>query len=1129
MIFLAPRADDPGFSETFPHRYSLLLEMEPGEDEELVGDCLQRLSPVLLMRPAQFLLQWLVTRHRVHLNQPGALVFAALPHHTYRIYQAVIDCLEPATCKEPWLVSFLRTCVPTTQRNLHREVATSTTFLKFLCNQVTALSNHLSRQEDSKVGRSATLILTSLLGAIQQWGEVGEERLHALLAAILAGFKSGHEELIGVTSILTAALLPKVTFTDKAVARLTKAIGKISKKSATEESLHLVLLMARTQGPREGLVELVALHRPVIQAMTNQAKSEDEMLEAVDGVAYSLAELAMSLVPESGEKMVVSEQEIQLLSLLSSTVSLPLSPESAERVARTVVALSNCLSKDSEQVADMKTGLSKIVGKLETLHPEIHHSFLLQTDSSSITFLPGVESPTEEQVEVARLLNQNPVLLFFSSRLLVKCTDIKAVSKILKKHIRKLEKILASSTGFLLTQMDRSKLELLLLNLLRTASWVATPLLGPILRHLCSPDLASPTLLPQQELLFLPHLLTCAPATAKELLSSHLANMSPLLSLLSTLDPSSSMFSRALTQKLSLALQPAHLELVLSNQALRSSPGLITFLLRLAPLLVTRSDHNFSPVLARLLTTTLNDIPISWEVADKEEDNVTLVQTSGKENSLLWSVLFHCVSLLKDREWETTVLGELFGLVPILHEMGKGEEALKVGQLLKVSAGGPICYLSFLLDKAILAPPKLAFVCLHEAVGQGGSLTDQHQQELANLLPLCIHHLLSPDGRLQKLAFKVLSCFTGQGPLKPLVTFFNSHKTELINNVENLETILKQQSGEKLNETTCEHFLQLLLPLKPQIFTSTAPLFASLSTSKSAEGVAMVGQNLLQDSTTQAAGEALAAMVTVLPHIFLLHLDNKIVKEVFASLLASMTVVQVAGVSRPLSHHLLNKLMLLPSLTRLSPEHNSLLLSLLLTSCGKSSPAAAAKVAALARPSPAAFLLELKQVWGEVLTTGKLKGVTEDEEASWTPTCWLLEVLENQLERNGEEDWRQLILPVMALLRKVANMEVEEGTYKLSLLLNVLLKLLLGLKEQKLREVGKEVDAELVVSCLRNSPSPDTRQTALKILASTALAKPDFILHNRFDFAFGLRGVILKCFFLQPDYLHFHGFSSSTS
>ena len=117
----------------------------------------------------------------------------------------------------------------------------------------------------------------------------------------------------------------------------------------------------------------------------------------------------------------------------------------------------------------------------------------------------------------------------------------------------------------------------------------------------------------------------------------------------------------------------------------------------------------------------------------------------------------------------------------------------------------------------------------------------------------------------------------------------------------------------------------------------------------------MLGQNLLQENTAQA-GEALAAMVTVLPHIFLLHLGNKIVKEGFAAILSSMAVVQVAGVLRPLSQHLLHKLMLLPSLTRLTPEHNSSLLSLLLTNCGKSCPAAAAKVAALARPSPSASL-----------------------------------------------------------------------------------------------------------------------------------------------------------------------------
>merc|ERR1719447_2756851 len=241
--------------------------------------------------------------------------------------------------------------------------------------------------------------------------------------------------------------------------------------------------------------------------MANQAQSEDGMLEALDGVAYSLAELAMSLVPEKGEKEVASEQESLLLLLLSSTVSLPLSSESAERVATTVVAITSCLSKESEQVAELKTNVNKIVGKLERVHPEVYHAFLLNTDIASITFLPGVEAPTDEQVEVSRLINQNPVLIFFSSKALLKCTDEKAVSKTLRKHLSKLEKVLASPTSFLLTQMEKSKLELLLLNLIRVSGWGAQSLLAPTLRHLCSVDLASPLLLPQLELLLRPLLL----------------------------------------------------------------------------------------------------------------------------------------------------------------------------------------------------------------------------------------------------------------------------------------------------------------------------------------------------------------------------------------------------------------------------------------------------------------------------------------------------------------------------------------------------------------------------------------------------------------------------------------------
>jgi hypothetical protein len=44
-------------------------------------DLLLALSPFLLVTPGQILLQFVVNRHKVHLNHPEALLWAALPHH----------------------------------------------------------------------------------------------------------------------------------------------------------------------------------------------------------------------------------------------------------------------------------------------------------------------------------------------------------------------------------------------------------------------------------------------------------------------------------------------------------------------------------------------------------------------------------------------------------------------------------------------------------------------------------------------------------------------------------------------------------------------------------------------------------------------------------------------------------------------------------------------------------------------------------------------------------------------------------------------------------------------------------------------------------------------------------------
>lgn len=156
------------------------------------------------------MLQWLVTHHQAHTSHPALLVFSVLPHHTYQIYQATLQALDPTTVASlPWLKQFLQTCVPTNQRTLHKEVATSMAFLRYLATQLGLLGEQVAAQPETRIHRQATLCLSALLGGLTMLGSPGEERVHCLLQLVLAGLKSGHPELQGLASILLSCLLSR--------------------------------------------------------------------------------------------------------------------------------------------------------------------------------------------------------------------------------------------------------------------------------------------------------------------------------------------------------------------------------------------------------------------------------------------------------------------------------------------------------------------------------------------------------------------------------------------------------------------------------------------------------------------------------------------------------------------------------------------------------------------------------------------------------------------------------------------------------------------------------------------------------------------------------------------------------
>jgi len=1079
-------------------RYSVLLEAEPGdgEVEELVEDCVIRLCPHLLLRPAQLLLQWLVTRHKVHISHPEVLVFSVLPHHTYSIYQAVLSSLPPATVASlPWLAKFLQTAVPTTPPTLHRQVATSPAFLRFLCSQLSLLSSHLARCPDTRVHRQATLAMAALLGGLQLCGEVGEERLHHLLAAVLAGFRSSSEELGGLSSILLAAILPRVTLQPKAVARVTKAIAKFARKEVAEDTLYLVLVLARTQACEAArLVELVVKHQSVINALLNsvQAGAEEEVVEQVDGVVYSLAVVAEGLVVGEGEERVAATmEELALLGLLaSSTAATSLSPETAERVAEVVVRLTASLGKDDGQLKAFKKELGEVRANLERLNPDSCRAWFVEAGRGDVVFVPGHADPSQAQVEVAAILATDPLVSFLSSKPLIKCTDQKVLRKVLRKNLAPLVKMLEAPTAFLLTQVERARLEVLLLNLLRSA-WGVEELHTPLLRHLCSLELHSSELQEVVEVLVLPFLLTSTPATVQEVLGSHLASTSPLLSILSSLSPSSSMYQRALTQKLSLALLPSHLERVVASPSLHH-PALLALLLRLAPLLLGRPEHAWGPTLATLLTTALTSITVSWEKVEKEEDNVALVGRAGQEGKVPWCALALALSSLKEESEELLVMGEVVRLLVPLHEQGRGEEVAQVVEHVMEVTGHR--FLAFLLATALAADPKLSFVCLQEAAAFTATLGPKQlqQQGAAPLAPHLLHLALSPQTRVQRQAYRLLPHLATTSDLQPvlkaLIDFFINHKTEIINNVDNFGPIL-QKGG--VEEGASRALLELCLAAPALTFPRLAPLFEQLASKKSAELLCRLGLAFLARGDASSTA-ALATLVSRLAGVVAAHLSLPLAWTFLEACLASPLTVEVAGITKSLPRHLLATLAASPAVASVGEEHATTLLSTLAQYAATSAPHEASRLAAAAKTPPAAVLAQLTRLWGQqVLAGARGKQV---EQGVWTATAWLVETLELLLEQPG--DWRALVKPVFVLVRRAADMEVEEGTYRLSLLLSVLLKLVAGVADSALRSMSGEVEPEVLVTCIRTSPNPDTRQTALRILARCALANPDFILHN---------------------------------
>lgn len=176
----------------------------------------------------------------------------------------------------------------------------------------------------------------------------------------------------------------------------------------------------------------------------------------------------------------------------------------------------------------------------------------------------------------------------------------------------------------------------------------------------------------------------------------------------------------------------------------------------------------------------------------------------------------------------------------------------------------------------------------------------------------------------------------------------------------------------------------------------------------------------------------------------------------------------------------------LSSIENIAPEHLASARGLILT--------------LLTRLDASIFGELLRNIWGEAFFSvkGSIKAKrattatqSEDDDSKWLKTTFLLEVSQKKFVET-----RDLLQPLAVLLKTALHeQDHRDHAYVLDLLISTLLNIVDSLTASE--KESNPLDPELIVQCIRNCKNPNTKATALLLLAkSTAATNAEYILHN---------------------------------
>lgn len=1091
---------------------SLEQEEDAEDDEEgiTLEDFLYLLSPYTLTKAAQYLLQYMVSKKKAHLSHPLALFCSTLPYYEYAIFNRIVGCLPASDSNKDyprWIERFKHACHPATSVGLYKHVASDSGFFQLLCH---TLANTLMKQQakrhqnnapDASYDKLAHCLTTSLVGGLNLCsGVLSQHQTYNLVRVILAGLKSKNCEFRASGTIMFAYLVPKVSLTPKAVAKLVKTVGTMDKNVDT---LAMVALLCRCQKEhidRETVLNQVVLgHAEVIEReFASVAKQDDEDVEFARRVVKMMALLLQE-----------SPKNFELIRLIHFCVSqgLKVDAETADLLLKVTSKIlrkkkSKKIRDDENQQKRMASTTQKLVNLLRCDFVEEfarHHG-------PSQHQLEVFDCTDENQLKIMRLLHDNAFVRKLKTdyhRDLDK-DDVKANSKAVKTLLQTL--LLVDKKMIVISGQEMAKLGINIL----TAYEHKSSVLKLALRFITSSDFRD-NLVVQQELkdnnVDLDTVLFKQLFALNDKTKDELVNFAKALKLDPNLEKEG---GGLLDQKLLLnsKLDYEHLinhlasisdsQMVMDKLSRNHEPDALTILLLV---LSTQTKNAGKKILQVLVAIISNNLPLlSSSEEEKEVDDFKQILKARRSKKIPIEVVLKAVDKTQDLlEHDQDSWNSLLQVCVGLKANNFEEASAKVWQVLQ-EASPETCFLNALKVSCCESESKeRKLVCLNGILKNHLLLKKEGLAFDKPYIPLILAGLNSCSKKVRKLLANICQVLVEKKKRShnnhvALVKFLVENKPLLVATNANIPQVMDEF---KVDDTSGPQLSAIVgstvasgQDLHP-FFAQLVPFLCSTKEEDLAK-LADYGNDLLKAKQSKA----IEALLTSQMSAFVQHsIDSSPTWQFLKNCFKETTLT--------LNHNGLVKSVSVVALELLSQQHKhfeegaakKMVFSAIVDLSGLTTPCVPSHVLLAARNvvQQMGIISETQLFYHEKLSEIWTEKDEEEVVVKWQKTTFLLELFlvvlseNNQNVSSSSSNPQQLLKLYSGLLKRAL---LKDDAYLLDLLLSTMLLEVEGLK------VG--LDPELIVQCIRTCKNPDTQATSLLLLAksSAACTNAEYLLHN---------------------------------